>query len=183
MRTTPWRRTLVVTAITVGTLIGFRPPDSSALMPSEQGLRDAAASRVLTVEAYYPPPPKPAQPPKQKKPINERIVAVAAAQAGKPYAYGAEGPDAFDCSGLAQYVHRQVGIHLPRTSQDQRNATPHIARSDRLPGDLIFFHGGGGVYHVGIYAGNNLIWDAPETGDHVRKRKVWSDSYTVGRAW
>ena len=132
-------------------------------------VNNQSASRTITVEAT--------------KPINERIVDTAAAQAGKPYSYGANGPDSFDCSGLTQYVHRQVGIDLPRTTEQQRAAVPKIPKSEMRPGDLVFFHNGGSVYHVGIYAGGNKIWAAPEPGDVVRKQEIWTDSYTVGRAW
>jgi cell wall-associated NlpC family hydrolase len=115
--------------------------------------------------------------------VNERIVDKAEEQEGKPYSYGSAGPDSFDCSGLTQYVHREVGIDIPRTSSDQRAATAEVAKSDKQPGDLVFFHDGGSVYHVGIYAGDNEIWHAPQSGDTVHKRAIWTDSYTVGRAW
>ncbi|MFC4000281.1 C40 family peptidase [Prauserella oleivorans] len=118
-----------------------------------------------------------------QQPINQRIVDTAAAQAGKPYSYGASGPSSFDCSGLTQYVHKQVGIDLPRTSGDQYAAVRKIAQGDKVPGDLVFFHDGGSVYHVGIYAGGNQIWAAPESGDVVRKQDIYTSSYYVGRAW
>lgn len=119
-----------------------------------------------------------------KQKVNEQIVQAAAAQEGDPYSYGATGPDSFDCSGLTQYVHDQVGIELPRTSSDQRAALPEISSTDKLPGDLIFFHDSdGSVYHVGIYAGENQIWHAPQDGETVHKKDLWTDDYTVGRAW
>lgn len=115
--------------------------------------------------------------------MGQRIVDEAARQAGKPYAYGATGPDSFDCSGLTQYVHKQVGISLPRTADEQAGAVKSVSQSAKKPGDLIFFSDGGSVYHVGIYAGHGEIWHAPQPGDHVRKAAIWTDSYTVGRAW
>lgn len=117
------------------------------------------------------------------KPINERIVEVAAAQEGDPYSYGADGPDSFDCSGLTGYAHEQVGIDLPRTSDAQRDATPYVAQSDKQPGDLIFFADGGDVYHVAIYAGDGKIWTAPQDGESVKLDDIWTGDYTVGRAW
>lgn len=106
----------------------------------------------------------------------------AAAQAGDPYAYGAAGPDAFDCSGLVQYSFRAAGISLPRTAQDQYNATTHISQSSRVPGDIIFFYDSSGrIYHDGIYAGNNAIWVAPKPGDHVKLESIWTSAYRVGR--
>ncbi|RZQ60488.1 NlpC/P60 family protein [Amycolatopsis suaedae] len=118
-----------------------------------------------------------------KRPTDQLLLDAAAAQAGKPYSYGATGPDAFDCSGLTQFVHRQVGIELPRTSRDQRAALGHIDKSAMRPGDLVFFGNGRSVYHVGIFAGDNKMWAAPETGDVVRLQNIWTDAYTVGRAW
>ncbi|MEU6646385.1 C40 family peptidase [Saccharomonospora sp. NPDC046836] len=127
------------------------------------------------------------RPPEQgtpvRKPINQRIVDAAARLAGKPYAWGAAGPNRFDCSGLTQFVHRQIGIQLPRTSRAQRAALRHIAKKDMKPGDLVFFAQSGRVYHVGIFAGNNTMWASPQTGDVVRKQRIWTQSFTVGRAW
>ena len=132
-------------------------------------VNDPSASRTITVEST--------------KPINERIVDIAAAQAGDPYSYGAEGPNSFDCSGLTQYVHSKVGIDLPRTTSDQRAAVARIPKSEMKPGDLVFFGSGSSPYHVGIYAGGDKIWAAPEPGDVVRKQDIWTDNYSVGRAW
>ena len=64
----------------------------------------------------------------------------------------------FDCPGYVQYVFRQAGISLPRTAGAQRAATRYI--SNPQPGDLVFF----GTYHVGIYAGNGMMYDSPSSG-------------------
>lgn len=133
------------------------------------GVNDPSASRATTV--------------KSTTAINQRIVDVAAAQAGDPYSYGAAGPNSFDCSGLTQYVHSQVGIDLPRTTSQQRAAVPRIPKSEMKPGDLVFFGSGSSPYHVGIYAGGNQIWAAPEPGDVVHKQDIWTENYSVGRAW
>lgn len=116
-------------------------------------------------------------------PINQRIVRAAAAQAGDPYVYGADGPDSFDCSGLTQYAHKQAGISIPRTSRDQYANTRHISKSYRKAGDLLFFHDGGRVHHAAIYAGDGYMWTAPQSGESVKKKKIYSSSYYVGRAW
>lgn len=117
-------------------------------------------------------------------PVNERIVDEVAAQEGKPYSYGADGPDSFDCSGLTQYVHKQVGIELPRTSDEQRDSLEQLDSSQKKPGDLLFFHDSdGSVYHVGIYAGDNKIWHAPTEGEDVHLKELWTTDYSVGRAW
>ncbi len=104
------------------------------------------------------------------------VMAIAARYQGTPYQYGGTTPAGFDCSGYTSYVFRQVGIDLPRTSGAQRAATTRISRSDAMPGDLVFMPG-----HVGIYAGNGMMWDAPRTGKDVQKRPVYSSSATYGR--
>jgi cell wall-associated NlpC family hydrolase len=83
-----------------------------------------------------------------------KILAYAEAQLGKPYVYGAAGPDAFDCSGLAMMAYRAAGITIPRTSQAQWDWGRQIPASQVQPGDLVFFAGADGTPaapgHVGI---------------------------------
>jgi cell wall-associated NlpC family hydrolase len=113
--------------------------------------------------------------------IGDKAVYLASLQKGKPYVYGATGPYSFDCSGLVQYVFRQLGRNLPRTADEQYWATVHVAQSAKQPGDLIFFGPPGGIYHVGIYAGGGMMWAAPQTGGVVSLRPIYSSSYLVGR--
>lgn len=83
-----------------------------------------------------------------------KALSVARAQYGDPYVYGAEGPRAFDCSGLTWYAFRKAGRTLPRTAQAQYNAVRHIAPSKRQRGDLVFIgRSSGSIYHVGIFNG------------------------------
>jgi len=83
-----------------------------------------------------------------------KILAYAEAQLGKGYQYGATGPDAFDCSGLAMMAYRAAGIAIPRTSQAQWDWGRQIPASQVQPGDLVFFAGYDGTPaapgHVGI---------------------------------
>ncbi|WGX96308.1 C40 family peptidase [Nocardioides sp. L-11A] len=109
----------------------------------------------------------------------DKVMATVRSRAGKPYAYGAAGPNAFDCSGLVQWVYRHVGENLPRTSSAQAGATQRV-RSPQV-GDLVFFTSGGRVYHVGIYAGARMIWHASRPGVPVRKDRIWSGSVFYGR--
>jgi cell wall-associated NlpC family hydrolase len=110
------------------------------------------------------------------------VVGKAAAQRGKPYRWGATGPKAFDCSGLVTYVMRGAGVKgLPRTSSAMSKKAHRIAKSHKKPGDLVFFTSHGHVYHVGVYAGNGMIWHSPGSGRHVQKVKIWTSSYKVGR--
>jgi len=113
--------------------------------------------------------------------IGEKAVYLASLQKGKPYVYGAEGPYSFDCSGLVQYVFKQLGRNLPRTAESQYWATTHVAQSGKQPGDLIFYGSPGNIYHVGIYAGNGYMWAAPQTGGVVSLRPIYSSTYLVGR--
>ncbi|WP_220793467.1 C40 family peptidase [Nocardioides stalactiti] len=109
----------------------------------------------------------------------EQVLALAAREAGDPYVYGAAGPDAFDCSGLTQYVFAQLGISLPHSSSAQAGVATRV--SDPQLGDLVFFSDGGGVYHVAIYAGDGMVWHAPRTGDVVKLEAIWTSSVFYGR--
>ncbi|GAA4924719.1 cell wall-associated NlpC family hydrolase [Nonomuraea thailandensis] len=93
-------------------------------------------------------------------------VHVATAQVGSPYRYGATGPGAFDCSGLAQYAWRRAGVLLPRRTYDQYTRIRRkVSWAGLRPGDLVFFYGKG---HVGIYIGRGRMVHAPRTGGRVR---------------
>ncbi|MFE3991202.1 C40 family peptidase [Streptomyces goshikiensis] len=107
---------------------------------------------------------------------------MAASKQGSPYAYGATGPNRFDCSGLILYAFRKAGRRLPRTANQQYQHTRHIRQADRLPGDLVFFPHGATMAHVGIYAGHDRIWHAPRPGTRVRLDRIWSERVRYGRA-
>ena len=115
------------------------------------------------------------------------VLKVAREQLGKPYVYGATGPDSFDCSGLTSYVFKNgAGITLPRTSKDQSTAGRYVSKSELQPGDLIFFNtSGSGISHVGIYIGNNEMIHAPSSGKNVEVTKItsnyWASKYVTAR--
>ena len=112
------------------------------------------------------------------KPAAGGVLGVAASLAGTPYRYGGTSPSTgFDCSGFTQYVFRQVGISLPRTAEEQRQAATPV--SNPQPGDLVFF--GNPASHVGIYAGGGMMWDSPHSGSVVSKRAIYSSNVTYGR--
>jgi cell wall-associated NlpC family hydrolase len=92
-------------------------------------------------------------------------VQAAYAQLGKPYVYGAEGPYAFDCSGLTQHVWQQAGVAIPRTSEEQAGMQT-VPLSQIRPGDLVIYYGS--AEHVGIYVGNGDIIHAPHPGSYVQ---------------
>lgn len=97
-------------------------------------------------------------------PAAQGAVDVALAQVGDPYSYGAEGPDAFDCSGLVQYSFGQVGVSSPRTTGDLQAWGTPVSTDALQPGDLVFSYGGG---HVALYVGNGSWVDAPDVGQTV----------------
>jgi len=106
------------------------------------------------------------------------VIGIAASLAGTPYVYGGDSTSGFDCSGFTQYVFARAGISsLPRTAEEQRQATTRV--SAPAVGDLVFF--GAPAYHVGIYAGNGMMWDSPHTGMSVGLRSIFSSSASYGR--
>jgi len=110
------------------------------------------------------------------------IVREAARQAGKSYRYGAAGPAHFDCSGFTMFVFSRFGVRLPHNSGAQSRVARSIPASQRRPGDLIFFHTGGGhITHVAIYAGDNSMWHSPHTGTSVQRAAIYSSRVTYGR--
>ncbi|SFY05393.1 C40 family peptidase [Streptomyces atratus] len=113
--------------------------------------------------------------------LSMKALNIAASKKGSPYRWGATGPNRFDCSGLTLYSFKKAGKKLPRTAQQQYNRTRHISASHRQRGDLVFFHSGRSIYHVGIYAGKGKIWHSPRTGAVVRLEKIWTKSVYYGR--
>lgn len=91
-------------------------------------------------------------------------VHAALSRLGRPYVWGATGPDQFDCSGLVQWSYAQAGIHLDRTTYQQINDGIPVPRWQVRPGDLVFPHAG----HVQMAIGNNLVVEAPYSGASVR---------------
>lgn len=93
-------------------------------------------------------------------------LAAATTQTGKPYLWGGNGPDAWDCSGLVQWAFRTVGISLPRTSQEMARYTGGmlVPLSALQPGDVITMDTYDIAGHVGIYAGNGMVFNAYGTG-------------------
>ncbi|PRH80213.1 hypothetical protein C6N75_05370 [Streptomyces solincola] len=105
-------------------------------------------------------------------------LAAAGTQVGKPYVSGAEGPNAYDCSGLTQWAYRQAGVSLTRTTFTQHNDGTKIGRSQLQPGDLVFFNN---LAHVGLYAGNGQVLHAPKPGANVRYEAMeWLGDFQFG---
>lgn len=97
-----------------------------------------------------------------------KLIKIAEQFQGQPYVFGGASPaTGFDCSGLVQWVYSQNGVNLPRTAQGQYDATSRVAVGDVKPGDLVFFTAtyqcGDYITHVGIYVGNNTMY---QSGGH-----------------
>ena len=99
-------------------------------------------------------------------------IAFAVRQVGKPYQWGATGPDAYDCSGLVYAAYAAAGIHIARTTYQWRQDGPQIPLSQIQPGDLLFSAGSDGTPanpgHVVMYLGGGQIIQAPQTGEDVQ---------------
>ncbi len=109
------------------------------------------------------------------------VLAVAARYIGVPYVYGGTSPIGWDCSGATGYIYRQIGVSLPRTANEQMLSSTRVSRSEAKPGDLVFFTSGGRAYHVGIYAGNNMMYDAQRTGKSFTYREIYTSAVVFGR--
>lgn len=115
--------------------------------------------------------------------IGQDIANFARSLVGKPYVFGATGPNSFDCSGFVYYVYKNFGISLPRTSQSQAYVGERVSKSELQPGDLIFSNTYSSLSHVGVYIGNGKFVHAANSGTGVTISGV-SDSYYGPRyAW
>lgn len=105
----------------------------------------------------------------------QAAVDAALSQIGKPYQWGAAGPDSYDCSGLTLWAWAHAGVSLPHNSGAQYAATPRVAQSDWQPGDLLFY--GSPIHHVGMYIGGGRMVEAPYTGSQVRVVSPYRSDY------
>ncbi|MGB8652344.1 MAG: C40 family peptidase, partial [Mycobacteriales bacterium] len=114
-------------------------------------------------------------------PLAARAIAFAQAQLGKPYVWGATGPDSYDCSGLTGAAYHAAGLDLPRTAREQWYSGPQVGLGDLQPGDLLFWADDltdpATIHHVALYVGAGLMIAAPHTGDVVRVQPVYLDGY------
>ncbi|WGW12668.1 NlpC/P60 family protein [Saxibacter everestensis] len=105
------------------------------------------------------------------------VISIAKKYTGVPYVYGGTSPSGWDCSGFTAYVFKQVGVSLPRTSGAQKAAGRVVSAAEAKPGDLVWHPG-----HVGIYAGNGMMYDAGSPGSGTSYRShSWMGSVTYIR--
>jgi peptidoglycan DL-endopeptidase CwlO len=137
--------------------------------------RTAAAQAAAAPRSPGRPSPRPDPPP---PPAGDggaaAAVRFARAQLGKPYQWGADGPAAYDCSGLTMRAWQQGGVSLPHSSRAQFDIGRHLARGELRPGDLIFYHQP--ISHVAIYVGNGMQIAATHTGSTVKLQPAFQES-------
>lgn len=132
--------------------------------------------------------------PKGLTAVQKEIIRLSLAQVGKPYVYGTDGPNTFDCSGIVSWIYRQPSVNLMKgrkTASGLREACPkYLNPSELVPGDLVFRHDGSssshiGVGHVLIYIGNGEVVEAYGTDNGVIKNQIskfiGKKEYTYGR--
>jgi cell wall-associated NlpC family hydrolase len=167
---------VLVLAIVVGGLLGI-PAATSALLPSAPVALPASLQPVASSAAQASLANRAAGPPIADTPA---AIDIARRYLGVRYVFGGTDPaTGLDCSGLVQLVFRQLGITLPRTAQQQYNATTRLTQDQLQPGDLVFFartyddpHDW--VTHVGIYVGNGQQINAPTEGQVVSIQPVFT---------
>ena len=130
------------------------------------------------------PKPDPVQPetPTPAPSDASAVIAEAYKHIGKPYVWGAKGPDSFDCSGFTSYVYRQAqGREIGGWTVPQESAGTTISLSQLAPGDLVFWGSHGATYHVGIYVGGGQYIHAPAPGQTVTVQSIsgWSPDFGV----
>ncbi|MBQ1023170.1 C40 family peptidase [Micromonospora sp. C95] len=107
-------------------------------------------------------------------------VTFACAQIGKPYSWGAEGPGAYDCSGLTLAAWSRAGVALPHNAARQRRVTKSVSRGALRPGDLVFYYRD--LHHVGMYVGGGWVVHASRAGQPVKMKRLDSSPvHSFGR--
>jgi len=118
--------------------------------------------------------------------LGMKAASLAQSQLDKPYQWGAQGPEKFDCSGLVYYIFGSLDIPMPRVSREQSKFGLMIKKSELQPGDLVFFiTSGKDINHVGIYVGNSRFIHAPRRYSPVRYDSLnnswWRQRFQFGR--
>lgn len=159
----------------------------NALVPVGASAAPGTATEEPSQPNTPPSPPTTAAPAPQPlvpaaSPAAQRAVEAALSQVGVPYVYGGASPSqGFDCSGLIYWAYAQAGKSISRPADYQRDDSIPISYEQLQPGDLIFY--GEPVSHDAMYIGNDLIVNAPYTGEYVRVQSMWYSSkpMTYGR--
>jgi len=110
---------------------------------------------------------------------NLALIEFAKQYLGLPYVYGGSTPKGFDCSGFAQFVFKNFGVNLPRTTYEQVQCGTYVSRAELQMGDLVFFAPGGNVNHVGIYISDGNFIHSTHTGDVLKISSINSGYYNT----
>ncbi len=135
-------------------------PAQQQAQPTQQASSQAATTQTAKPQAST----------QSNSSTAQTVVSAAQAQIGKPYVWGATGPNAYDCSGLVQYAYSQAGKNVGRTTYQQAGAGQHISVSQAQAGDILMW----GDYHDAIYVGNNQYVHAPQPGQNVTQASISS---------
>lgn len=111
--------------------------------------------------------------------VGGKAMRAALSQQGKPYSWGADGPESYDCSGLTSWAFRQAGVRIPRSSRAQAGVGQPVSRSALQPGDLVFSYSP--ISHVGIYVGGGKMVHAPTSGDVVKVSPIDREEFNTAR--
>ena len=144
-----------------------RAAAAEARRAAEASVREAKASRKSSTRTK---PRKEQSSSATSSGRGAKALAFARSQLGKPYQFGGDGPNGYDCSGLTSAAWATVGVRLPRTSQAQFGVGRAVSKSELQPGDLVFFYSG--LSHVALYAGNGQILHSPRSGRSVEYMKM-----------
>ncbi|MGW1119123.1 NlpC/P60 family protein [Streptomyces tanashiensis] len=140
-------------------LLAALSPDQLARLTALEHVQTAGAQRELLDSGVLDGPRTPSG-------AGAEALRFAVGQIGKPYEWGAEGPEAYDCSGLTQRAWAAAGRELPRTSQEQWATLPRVPLTELRPGDLVVYFPG--ATHVALYLGGGLVVQAPRPGGKVK---------------
>ncbi|MEO3805892.1 NlpC/P60 family protein [Nonomuraea sp. B10E8] len=157
-------------------LIVSAPKTNSAKLRDRILAQLPKGTQAVMVNPVLPPPQKVKQNwPAGSFMTGEQLTAAlkaAVSKLGRPYVWGAEGPDTFDCSGLVQWAFAQAGVRMPRVTHQQWVTGPQVPLSQAQPGDLLFWRNDptnpAYISHVAIYWGDGKMLHAPRTGDVVK---------------
>ena len=169
---------LIAALISSGLLVGSAGTSTAAAGPGATAVTGSTVSSTVAATTAL-------QRKKQRRATKiRRAVRVAINQIGDPYVYGADGPDAFDCSGFTSFAYGKAGLNLTRTSDGQVGDVRRISKRNVKRGDLIFFYGSGGVYHVAMFLrwndGERIILHSPSSGRSVNRDPIWTSSWFAG---
>ncbi|MDQ1047743.1 cell wall-associated NlpC family hydrolase [Streptomyces sp. V4I2] len=106
------------------------------------------------------------------------VIAFVKAQVGDAYVSGGTGPNSWDCSGLVQAAFNQIGVSLPRVSQDQSTAGTQVSLDNLLPGDILYWGSAGSAYHVAVYVGDGMFVGAQNPSTGVAEKSLSYDPPT-----